>query len=166
MHRVAQRRTRNVDAVADPLGAFAGEGTAPEQRGVEPRPLLVHEGDHPERPLGREALPLQALDGVHRRHDPERPVEPAAGRDGVEVRADEHGLPGARLPAAEEVAGRVDLDPEAERSHPFARPGVGGEELLRPRDARDAAAGACADACELVEARRDGLREHLHVLQG
>ena len=98
--------------------------------------------------------------------DAEHAVEAAARRHGVEMRADRDRSAAARVPAPDEIAGLVDLDLESERAHAIADPGVGREQLGRPRDARDATAGAAADLRELVEALADRARERGECLLG
>jgi hypothetical protein len=119
--------------------AGRGEGGTPDAAG-----LLA-----PERDDGASA---HALDGLDRRHDAERAVEPAALGDRVEVRAEQDGRL-ARPP--EEVAGFVDLDREAGLGHP------GGGEVVRALFALGAAdavrPGTVADCEERVEPLLDAI---------
>ena len=113
-HRLAQGHPVAVDALAEVGDVLSGERAAAEERRVEARTLLVHERDDPERPPRLEPLLPQQPDRVHGRDDAECAVEAAAGRHGVQVRADEDRPAAACLPAPDQVAGRVDLDLEPE----------------------------------------------------
>ncbi|HEY7560738.1 MAG TPA: hypothetical protein VH650_01050 [Gaiellaceae bacterium] len=68
--------------------------------------------------------------------------------------ADEDGSALARLPAADDVAGRVKLGIEPELLEPLRQPGVRSRELGRPREAVDAAALVGADLRRVFEISR------------
>src|SRR5207237_1627818 len=90
--------------------------------------------------------PAHALDGLDRRHDAERAVEPAALRDRVEVRAEQDGRV-ARPP--EEVPGLVDLDREPGLRHPLCGEIVRALLALGAADAVGARTGAnCEERVE------------------
>jgi hypothetical protein len=115
-HRLSEGRSSRVDAVAEAVHVVADERAAAEERSVEARALLVHERGHPDRPRRLEALLLEEANGVHRGDDAEGAVESAAGRNGVEVRSDEHRSAAPALPAREQIARSVDFDLEAKRA--------------------------------------------------
>ena len=81
------------------------------------------------------------------------------------MRADQHdGLVRCPTsPAADQIAGRVDLDLEPERAHPIGGPCVGGEQLAGPGDPRDAPLGSAADLRQLVEARGDRTKLQVRI---
>jgi hypothetical protein len=143
-----RHRLRHADAV--PVARrerFAhvrpAERAAAEQRGAEARALLVHERADPDRPRRREVLAAQGADGLHGRQHSERAVERAARRHGVQVRRRHHRRPVTGGPAAEQVAGGIDLHVEAQPlqllAHPRRhlgqrrRPGESVDPAVRPR---------------------------------
>ena len=88
-----------------------------------------------------------SLDGLEARDDPERSVEAAALRHGVEMRADPHVLALRGVP--EEVPARVDFDVEPGLSHPLGRELV--RLVLAGSRMRSVRARPAADGVQLVE---------------
>ena len=82
------------------------------------------------------------------------------------MRADEHGLPLAGLPAPEQVPGRIDLDLEAELAHPLAEPSRTPRRARRYHATRvDAACRVGPDRGELGERVGDGARAQEHMVR-
>ena len=87
----------------------AGHGGGAEEAAAEARALLVgpvHERDR----AGRRALSRDRAQRLESGHDAERPIQPAAVRHRVDVRADHDGLGALPCESRPEVARLVDLD--------------------------------------------------------
>jgi hypothetical protein len=147
----AGARHRIGDAAAPPVleVELAAEGPAAEHPGLEAAALLVVEGHDPEGPPRLDPFRPQGADGCEGSQHAERAVVAAAARHRVEVRADEHRLPLPRVPAAEDVACRVELGFQAEVLEPAHEPVVRLRELWGPREAGDAAAVGADLRCSL-----------------
>ena len=133
---------RRGDAAAAPVleVAVAAERAAAQHPRLEAGPFLVVEGGDPDWSLRLDALGLQAPHDVERREDAEGAVVPAPAGHRVQVRAEEHRLAVACLPAADDVARRVELDCELQLGKTLRQPRVRLGELARPRKATDPAA--------------------------
>ena len=139
------------------MSSVPGAGGGAEQAAPEARALLVGPVDQaqPDRalPVGVRAQRLE------RGHEPERAVEPAAGRHGVDVRADDHEAVLLAREVGPHVAGGVggDLDRQLLelRAHELAR--------LDPLVGPAHAAGAVRPAGQLrqlLEVREDAVGVH------
>ena len=111
------------------VGHGSGRGARAEERAAEARALLVGPVDEAN---GRSRLPLlgEAPHHLDAGDDVQRPVQPAAVRNRVDVAADQHRLLGAARQRPPLVAGLVDLRLERNllvqpvlRTHPGVGPG-------------------------------------------
>ncbi len=119
---------------------LAAERPAAEHSGLEAAPLLVVEGDDPERPPGLDTLGAKRAHRRQRGENSKGAVVAAAARHRVQMGADDDRLALPRAPAAEDVSRLVELRLETELVEPSHQPVVRLGELRAPGEARDAAA--------------------------
>src|SRR5439155_2668016 len=105
----------------------------PEQRTPEPRPLLVRPVHEPDRHR-RLALLGQPPHDLDPRDDVQRPVEPAAVWDRVDVPADQDGPLGPSAERPPLIPGRVDLLLERQAGKLLAQPLARALPRVRPRN--------------------------------
>ena len=125
----------------------ADDGARAEEAAAEAGTLLVGPVDQRERALRRRGRGGQRAQHLEPAHHAQRAVEPAAGRDGVEVRTDDHRVGALAAQVGPQVAGLVLLDLHRQGGQLLAqhRPRLG--PLGRPAQAARAgrAAGAVGE---------------------
>jgi hypothetical protein len=132
----------------------ADERAAAQHSGLETASFLVVEGDDPERTPQRSAFMPERADHLECGEDTQRAVVLPSARHGVEVGADQDGRALPFLPAAENVAGGIDLGLQPELLEAADEPLVRLRQLGRPGEAGNAAA-VRADSRGFLEIRRE-----------
>src|SRR5690606_2130775 len=117
--------------------------------------LLVGKRDHLERTPRRPARLLQAAGAFEASEDAETAVEPAAGGDGVDMRAADDGRPAGRAEPADHVAGGIDAGGKPGLGHPRDQPAARLDECRGKGRPVDAAVRPASEAREFLQLREE-----------
>ena len=163
-HRVDEPHAVDGRHLVDP-GVLEHAAERPRAEEASVSPFLVAPRRDNQRPSVASARLGDRLDALEPGEDPEGPVEDAALRNRVDVRAGDDRRSfrkeGADAGRAESVAGRIDPRLEPRRAHLAEEPGAGFLVRRRPAHARHAAPGQATEPSERVDPRgesrqRDG----------